>query len=95
MEWVLLTKMPLSNSQFGGSSSYSSMAQTPDVEAPLSLSKSTFGSAASATAWQNRSLGGGKPISLSRKTIGTTFNWDDTSSAPSVPQSDKGPGKNA
>lgn len=95
MEWATLTKMSLSNAQFGGSSSYSSMAETPDVEAPLSLSKSTFGSAASATAWKNRSLGGGKPLSLSNKTMGTTFNWDDTSSTPSVPQSDRGAGRNA
>ena len=71
------------------------MADTPTVEIPLSLSKSTLGSTASATAWKNRSLGGGKPLSLSNKTMGTTFNWDDTSSAPSVPQSDRGAGKNA
>jgi hypothetical protein len=87
--------MPLSNSQFGGSDSYSSMAMTPNVETPLSLSKSTFGSANQATAWKNKSLGGGSPLSLSSKTMGTTFNWDDTSSAPSVPQSDRGAGRNA
>jgi len=87
--------MPLSNSQFGGSSLYSSMANTPDVETPLSLGKNTMGSAAAATAWKNRSLGGGKPLSLSSKTSGTTFNWDDTSSPASVPQSDRGAGKNA
>ena len=87
--------MSLSNAQFGGSSSYSSMAEMPDVEMPLSLGKQTFGSTASATAWKNRSLGGGKPLSLSKKTTGTTFNWDDSSSAPSVPQSDRGAGRNA
>jgi hypothetical protein len=87
--------MPLSNSQFGGSDSYSSMAMTPSVDTPLSLGKSTFGSAAQATAWKTKSLGGGNPLSLSNKTMGTTFNWDDSSSAPSVPQSDRGAGRNA
>ena len=87
--------MPWSTSQFGGSNTYSSMANTPDVEMPLSLSKNTLGSTASATAWKNRSLGGGKPLSLSSKTSGTTFNWDDTSSPASVPQSDRGAGRNA
>lgn len=87
--------MSLSNAQFGGNSSYSSMASTPDIDTPLSLSKNTLGSTAAATAWKTRSLGGGKPLSLSNKTMGTTFNWDDTSSAPSVPQSDRGAGRNA
>ena len=71
------------------------MAMTPNVDAPLSLGKSTFGSAAQATAWKTKSLGGGNPLSLSNKTMGTTFNWDDTSLAPSVPQSDRGAGRNA
>lgn len=95
MEWATLTNMPLSNSQFGGSSTYSSMADTPDVEAPLSLSSKTMGSTAAATAWRNRSLNKGNPLSLSNKTMGTTFNWDDTSAPSSVPQSDRGAGRNA
>lgn len=61
----------------------------PDVDAPLSLSSGTTGSAAQATAWRNRGLGGGKPMSLSKKTAGTTFNWDD-STPTAAPQSDKG-----
>jgi hypothetical protein len=69
------------------------MAMTPNVDTPLSLGKSTFGSAAQATAWKTKNLGEGNPLSLSSKTMGTTFNWDDTSSAPSVPQSDKGVSK--
>lgn len=85
--------MPLSNSQFGGSDSYSSMAMTPDIETPLSLGKQTFGSAAQATAWKNKSLGGGRPLALSNKTMGSTFNWDDSGSTPVVPQSDKGAGR--
>ena len=67
---------------------------TPDVTAPLSLSKRTTGSAAQATAWRNQSLSSGHPLSLSSQTRGTTFNWDDTSSQPSIPQSDKGMGRN-
>ena len=77
--------MPISSSQFGGVDSV-----TPDITPPLSLSSSTFGSAAQATSWVNRSLGGGKPMSLSRKTMGTTFNFDDSNSAPNLPASDKG-----
>ena len=70
--------------------------QTPDVDTPLSFSSSTAGSAAQATAWKNRSLGGGKPLSLSKKTMGTTFNWDDASSAsPTVPASRGGTNPNA
>jgi hypothetical protein len=60
---------------------------------PLSLSKATTGSAAQSTAWRNSSLGKGGPLALSSKTRGTTFNWDDTSSSPSIPQSDKGAGR--
>jgi len=65
----------------------------PDVTPPLSLSKSTTGSAAQATAWRNQSLGKGGPLAYSSKTRGTTFSWDDTAS-PSLPQSDKGAGRN-
>ena len=84
--------MPLSNSQFGGSdSSYS--AQSPSVDIPLSLSSSTMGSTAQATAWTTRSLSGGRPLTLSKKTRGTTFSWDDSASQPSVPQSDRGAGR--
>jgi hypothetical protein len=84
--------MPLSNPQFGGSDS-SYEAQSPSVNIPLSLSSSTMGSTAQATAWTTRSLSGGRPLSLSKKTRGTTFNWDDSASQPSVPQSDKGAGR--
>ena len=70
--------------------------QTPDATPPLSLSASTTGSAAQATAWKNRSLGGDRPLSLSKKTAGTTFNWDDTSSvSPVVPASRGGTNPNA
>lgn len=82
--------MSLSNAQFGGGDSYSSMATTPDIETPLSLGKQTFGSAAQATAWKNRSLNQGRPMSLSNKTMGTTYNFDDGSSPTSLPQSDPG-----
>lgn len=84
--------MPLSNPQFGGSDS-SFSAQSPSVDIPLSLSSSTMGSTAQATAWTTRSLSGGRPLALSKKTRGTTFSWDDSGSQPSVPQSDKGAGR--
>lgn len=61
----------------------------PDVDAPLSLSSGTTGSAAQATAWRNRSLGGGRPLAYSSKTAGTTFKWDDATPT-KAPESDKG-----
>jgi hypothetical protein len=76
----------LSSSQF--------QSVQPDVALPLSLSKATTGSAAQATAWRNQSLGKGGPLAYSSKTRGTTFNWDDTAAGPSLPQSDKGAGRN-
>ena len=79
--------MPLSSPQFGAEQN---SVGTP---APLSYSKSTSSSAAQATAWSNRSIGGDRPLAYSSKTKGTTFNWDD-SSAPTIPFSDKGAGRN-
>ena len=67
---------------------------SPNIEAPLALSQATAGSAGQATAWRNRSLGGGRPMAFSAKTRGTTFNWDGGSSTPNLPQSDKGAGRN-
>lgn len=61
---------------------------------PLSLSKATTGSAAQSTAWRNSSLGKGGPQAYSAKTRGTTFNWDDAASPTTLPQSDKGAGRN-
>ena len=60
-----------------------------DTEAPLSLSSGTTGSANQATAWRNRSLGGGRPLSLSSKTAGTTFKWDDATPT-AAPKADRG-----
>ena len=79
--------MPLSSSQFG--SSDDGMA---NIDIPLSLSSSTEGSAAQATAWRSRTMSN-RPLSLSSKTRGTVYNWDDNSSSPSLPQSDKGMGR--
>lgn len=66
-----------------------STTDTPEVDTPLSLSSGTTGSAAQATAWRNRGLGGGRPMSYSNKTRGTTFNFDDAAPT-AAPQSDKG-----
>jgi hypothetical protein len=71
------------------SSQFTPQAQ-PSIETPLSLSSATTGSAAQATAWRNKSLGGGKPLSFSSKTSGSTFKWDDGSSTASLPKSDTG-----
>ena len=65
-----------------------------DKTPPLSLSASTTGSAAQATAWRNQSLGKGGPLAYSSKTRGTTFNWDDTATSSALPRSDKGAGRN-
>ena len=65
-----------------------------NVPLPLSLSSSTFGSTAQATSWVNRSLGDGRPMALSKKTLGTTYRFDDDSSSTSIPKADKGMGRN-
>jgi hypothetical protein len=83
--------MALSSSQFDGA--YESMANTPRVEPPLSLSAGTTGSAAGATAWRTRGLAGGRPMSLSKNTMGTTYRFDDDKKT-SLPNSDKGMGRN-
>lgn len=79
--------MPLSSTQFGDEDSSN---PTPQIETPLALGKNTAGSAANATAWRNKSLGGGRPMALSKKTAGTTFNFDDSAAAPAAPKSDTG-----
>jgi hypothetical protein len=77
--------MSISSSQFGDTA--------PDVDIPLSLSSSTLGSAAGATAWRNRGLAGGRPMAYSKRTAGTTYKFDDDNS-PAIPKSDKGMGRN-
>jgi len=83
--------MALSSSQFDGA--YEQMANKPRVDAPLSLSTNTTGSAANATAWKNQNLGGGRPMSYSRRTAGTTYKFDDDTKT-TLPSSDKGMGRN-
>jgi hypothetical protein len=83
--------MALSSSQFDGA--YEQMANKPRVDAPLSLSSSTTGSTANATAWRTQNIGGGRPLSLSRRTMGTTYKFDDDTKT-SLPNSDKGMGRN-
>ena len=82
--------MALSSSQFDGA--YEQMANKPRVDAPLSLSSNTMGSAAGATAWRNQSLGAGRPMSYSRRTAGTTYKFDDDTKT-TLPSSDKGMGR--
>ena len=77
--------MSISSSQFGGVDSV-----TPDITPPLSLGASTFGSAAQATSWVNRSMGGGRPMAYSKKTKGTVFSFDDDNSSATLPKSDSG-----
>jgi hypothetical protein len=88
--------MPLSSSQFDteslSSSQFGAEQNSPGTPAPLSLSASTTGSAAQATVWRNKSLGEGRPLAYSRKTAGTTFNWDDSKET-TLPASDKGAGR--
>ena len=81
----------LSSSQFTGQSMQYSQPTPP----PLALSATTTGSAAQATAWRNSSLAGeNRPLSLSKKTAGTTYKFDD-STPTALPASDKGVGRNA
>ena len=81
----ILSSSEFMSDNFSGNPTHSG----PDVDTPLSLSSGTTGSAAQATAWRNKNLGGGKPLALSKKTAGSTFNWDD-STPTAAPQSDKG-----
>jgi hypothetical protein len=77
--------MPLSSTQFGDEDSQ------PPIEIPLALGKNTTGSAASATAWRNRTLGRGRPMAYSSKTAGTTYNFDDNAGGASpIPKADSG-----
>lgn len=80
----------LSSSEFMSDSfSAKPTYQSTDVDTPLSLSSGTTGSAAQATAWRNRGLGGGRPMSYSSKTRGTTYSFDDATPT-KAPESDKG-----
>ena len=75
--WVVLTN--LTEDVLSAVQHYS-----PDTDAPLSLSSATSSSIGRQTAWRS------KPgMSLGRKNLGSTLNWDD---APGVqpPSSDKG-----
>ena len=71
---------PISSTQFKG---------TANVEAPLSLSKTTTGSLAQQTAWRSPV---GAP--LSSRNRGTTLSWGDEQSSNPLPKSDKGMGRN-
>jgi hypothetical protein len=77
--WVVLTNM--SDGVLSAVQHYN-----PDTDAPLSLSKSTNSSVGRQTAWRST-----KGMSLSKKNLGSTLNWDDS---PGVqpPSSDKGAG---
>jgi hypothetical protein len=80
--------MPLSSSQFGDEDSSN---PTPEIETPLALGKNTAGSAANATAWRNKSLGRGRPMAYSKRTAGSTYNFDDSAGGSSpIPKSDSG-----
>jgi hypothetical protein len=80
--------MPLSSSQFGDEDSSN---PTPEIETPLALGKNTAGSAANATAWRNKSLGRGRPMAYSKRTAGTTYNFDENDGGSSpIPKSDSG-----
>lgn len=81
----ILSSSEFMSDNFSGKSTH----QSDDVDTPLSLSSGTTGSAAQATAWRNKGLGGGRPLAYSSKTRGTTFSFDDATPT-AAPQSDKG-----
>jgi len=56
----------------------------PDSDAPLSLSATTSSSIGRQTAWRSQ-----KGMSLGKKNLGSTLNWDDTPGI-TPPSSDKG-----
>jgi len=58
--------------------------------APMSLGASTRGTYEQRTAWQTREMGRGAPLPYSRRSAGSVYSFDDgSSSAPSIPRSDK------
>lgn len=58
--------------------------------APMSLGSSTRGTYEQRTAWSTREMGRGAPLPYSRRSAGSTYRFDDdSSSAPSIPRSDK------
>jgi len=75
--WVVLTNM--SENVLSAVQHYNQ-----DTDAPLSYSSSTSSSIGRQTAWKST-----KGMSLGKKNLGSTLNWDDT---PGVqpPSSDKG-----
>ena len=78
----------LSNQEF---SDYDGKLDVPktNVGAPLSLSSGTTGSIAARTSWRSNE-GGGIPSAYSKRTRQTTLSWDDNTSGPSLPESDRG-----
>jgi len=70
----------ISSEQFGSTGDM--FQQHPQVAAPLSLSSSTSGSAAQATAWRTRGLSdSGSPLPLSSRTEGSVYKFEDDQSS--------------
>ena len=75
----------LSSSEFMGDNfSGQAVHAGPEVDTPLSYSKSTNTSVGRQTAWRSQS-----GMSLGKKNLGSTLNWDE-GTPQAVPQSDKG-----
>lgn len=55
-------------------------------QAPLALGQATAGTVARTTAWSVRDASKGAPLSYSKRTRGTTFSWDDDTTAPKFEQ---------
>ena len=55
-------------------------------QAPLALGQGTAGTFAQQTAWRTPRAGASVPLSYSKKTKGTTFSWDDDTTAPKFEQ---------
>jgi len=86
--------MPSLSRQFDGTGQTGQPYQhSSEVDLPLSHSSATNSSTGQATAWRSKSLSRGGPMSMSSKTRGTTYNWDDAPTTP-IMKSDKGSGRN-
>ena len=78
--------MPRSAVEFGDDEQRPSASYPP----PMSLGASTRGTYEQRTAWATRDMGQGRPLPYSRRSAGSTYRFDDDSSAaPSIPRSDK------
>lgn len=92
-----MPKQPRSISQFGDDdedfnpSPY--RAQKLEIDEPVSYGSATRGTYESRTSWRTRDMSRGGPLPYSKRSAGSTYNFDNDASTPNLPRSDKGVGR--